>query len=1056
LDVRNTPFTTTRLNAFTVEVNQTAVLDFTLSVGSLEQSVTVDAQAVRVEAATAELGSVISQRQVVDLPLNGRNFTQLLALQPGATPVSTAQTGGGNGGLRSSINPAVNGATNRSNQILIDGMLNLAFQTTAAIPPIIDTIQEFKVQSHNDQAEYGGVLGGIINVATKSGTNQLYGSAWEFVRNNAFDARGPFLATVLPYRWNQFGGMLGGPVYVPKLYNGRNRTFFMIAYEGDRLHQPGTNFYNVPTAAQYAGDFNSVKQQIFDPFSTVPDPAKVGQFLRTPFPGNQIPVSKMDPAVIYYAKTLLPTTPSATLISGFNSLDTTPTIDAVNSYQMRFDQVISQKDLVFFRWTGRIDNQTSSGGIAHLIGNQYSDAKSYVLAYTHTFSPTTVITFEGGRIWQPSTNRVKFEGGFVPSDFFQKVGFSPYLSLTYSLTGTQMVPGLSPAGYWGVSGGGISGGYENANGAEGLDNRELKGDLTKIIGRHTIKIGAELDNMEFLNGNAQAVVQYQPTNTADPEALGTTGNALASLFLNVPNNLQTRNNIATVRNGFIAVAFAEDQWKVSDRLTLNFGLRYDRVFFPKFGTTALHDKYIGTMDFNNGTYLVQDVPASCAQLGQFPCIPTPDGGLPAHVVDNHGANVMRDFAPRNLGPRFGFAYRLNQQTVLRGGFGIFYDTWAGLMQLSQNLGGVWPDSGQLLLSNMNNPSADHPNPTVTGTNPLAGQANALWPTPTPFTAVQWYYDPNLKDPYSMQWNFGVQREIGQNSVLTVNYVGSGARRVDIGSPYNTALTPGPGNPQARALYPYVVSTYWDRSWGRSSYEGLQVLFEKKYSNGLALTASFTRSKTIDYACDGWFGVEGCSNQDPYHIANDRSVAGFDIPNSFTLGAVYALPFGKGKPLRTGSSALNYVIGNWQLNTITVLRSGQPYTVVLSGDVANTGNANSSYMRPNLIGITTPSNQTPNGWILSSGFATPAAFTFGNLGRNTFRSDWGKNVDLSVFREFPVKERLTFVLRTEAFNLFNVSTFGVPINNLTNPNFGKVTSLAVQQPRELQLSLKVRF
>jgi len=355
------------------------------------------------------------------------------------------------------------------------------------------------------------------------------------------------------------------------------------------------------------------------------------------------------------------------------------------------------------------------------------------------------------------------------------------------------------------------------------------------------------------------------------------------------------------------------------------------------------------------------------------------------------------------------------------------------------------------------PSASQLTPNTTALNPLANaSANALWPAPTPFNQTQWYFDPNLKDPYSMQWNFGIQHQFSASTIMSANYVGSGTRRVDIGTFYNTALTPGPGSPTARSLYPYAGATYWDRAWGRSDYEALQFSLEKRYTNGLAYILAYTRSKAIDMVCSGYYGTEGCAGQNAYDMAADRSVSGFDIPNLFSFSWVYELPIGKGKALDTGHAALNYILGNWQVNGITVLRSGQPYTVTLTGDSANIGDSK-TYLRPNLVGNTTPANLTANGWLLRSGFAIPPQYSFGNLGRNTFRSDWGKNVDLSIFRRFPIQESLALEFRAEAFNVFNVTTFGLPNGNLSDAvNFGKVTTVAQQQPRELQLSMKLSF
>jgi hypothetical protein len=255
------------------------------------------------------------------------------------------------------------------------------------------------------------------------------------------------------------------------------------------------------------------------------------------------------------------------------------------------------------------------------------------------------------------------------------------------------------------------------------------------------------------------------------------------------------------------------------------------------------------------------------------------------------------------------------------------------------------------------------------------------------------------------------------------------------------------------LFPYIAPTYYDRSWGRSNYNSLQFMLNKHYSNGLAYMISYTWSKSIDIGCSGWFGVEGCSVQDPYHFNNDRSVSGFDVPHVLTVSWLYQLPIGKDKFLHTGSRVADYILGNWQVNGITALRSGIPYTVMVSGDVANTGNT--GYERLNLIGNPTPANQGPGQWLVRSAFAVPAPYTFGALGRYPFRADWSKNVDLSIFRQFSIRESKALEFRAEAFNVFNNTVYNAPTADFNSPNFGKVLSIA-NSPRQLQLGAKIIF
>ena len=306
----------------------------------------------------------------------------------------------------------------------------------------------------------------------------------------------------------------------------------------------------------------------------------------------------------------------------------------------------------------------------------------------------------------------------------------------------------------------------------------------------------------------------------------------------------------------------------------------------------------------------------------------------------------------------------------------------------------------------------------------------------------------------MQWNFGIQHQLNNSTVITTNYVGSGSRRLFIGGYYNVALTPGPGNPRDRSPFPYITPTFYDRSWGRSNYHAFQFMLDKKFSRGLAYIVSYTWSKCIDIASSGWYGVEGHSSQNPYNFNSDRSVCGFDLPHVFTANWVYQLPIGPGKPFNPSNKVLSYVLGNWQLNGIVLLRSGQPYNLSVPGDIANT--ANNGYMRPNYIGGDIKlSNPTPAKWFNTSAFAVPAAFTFGTAGRHILRTDGYENFDFSIFRQFPFTEGKWLEFRAEMFNAFNGIVYGTPTGDILSSSFGQVFGTA-NQARQVQLALKFIF
>ncbi|MEO7142882.1 MAG: carboxypeptidase regulatory-like domain-containing protein, partial [Bryobacteraceae bacterium] len=385
LEIGKAGFRSTQIPELTLEVNQTATADATLAVGAVQQTVEVAASAEMIQSATAELGAVISEKQVVDLPLNGRNFTQLLSLTPGAAPINGPQqsNGFGNTAIGTAYSfPAFNGQQNRSNFFMTDGLNNqAAFASTYVVPPIIDDVQEFKVNSHNDQAEFGGSLGGIVNVVTKSGTNEYHGDLWEYLRNTDLNARGTFDPAVTPFHQNQYGVTFGGPVSIPKLYDGHNKTFFFFGYESFRYSQSNFGFIRVPTPLELSGNFTGPNEpkQIFNPFTTRPDPSNPNVFIRDPFPGNIIPQSLLDPRMVSYAQALLPK-PVFTGVSDRNAINTDPTIQAQDEYTGRVDQNIGTKNFIWFRWSNIILDQVLATNLPGLDENTHNPGLNWGLS----------------------------------------------------------------------------------------------------------------------------------------------------------------------------------------------------------------------------------------------------------------------------------------------------------------------------------------------------------------------------------------------------------------------------------------------------------------------------------------------------------------------------------------------------------------------------------------------------------------------------------------------------------------------------------------------------
>jgi hypothetical protein len=577
---------------------------------------------------------------------------------------------------------------------------------------------------------------------------------------------------------------------------------------------------------------------------------------------------------------------------------------------------------------------------------------------------------------------------------------------------------------------------------------------SKLIGTHMLKVGAEYNRVQWYYENGVTTIGFADAQTADPLRLSTTGSALASYLLAVPNDATRRDIFETMPWwGGVIGFYVQDAWKATPQLTINMGLRYDRTFIPTAGTDKDNNNYVGDMDYNNGLYILQRMAPPCEQAKKAPCIPTPAGApagwLPEHVVLSPSGKVYKD-TTRNFQPRFGLAYRLGSKTVLRGSSGVYFDNYSGVTQLARNFIGTWPSLGWQQAVNLNYPTTTALTPNVSAFNPLP---SAVLPLFDPLMQSIYSGDPNWENAYSIQWNFGVQHQITDSLLMTANYVGSGTHRTTVGGRYNVARTPGPGNWRDRAPFPYMgIPSSWDRSWGNANYNALQTSLERRWAAGLAFTVSYTWSKAIDPGSSGFFGVEGNSIQNPYDMRTDRSVSSYDIPHNLVLSWVYDFPFGKGKKFQTGSRVVDYLLGNWQLNGIADIRSGQPVNVTISGDIANTGNV--GYMRPNVVGDWHVSESTPARWFAKEAFAAPQAFTFGGAGRNILRTDGVHRFDMSAFRKIPINERFYAQLRVEAYNVFNTVTYGAPTSEFNSVNFGRV--LSAQASRSLQIGARLYF
>jgi len=1039
-------------NGIVLEVSEAAIFNFAMKVGSSDQTVTVSAENVGVETSTAELGTVIGNKEVNNLPLNGRNFTQLLELTPGVSRVSVGQNAAGGVAahpIGQFTYPSVNGQRNRSNMFALDGGNNDGQYTgTYNYAPIIDDVQEFKVQTHDDLAEFGQVTGGIVNVVTKGGTNSYHGSLYDYIRNNYFDAGGYFATAESALRQNQFGGTFGGPVRLPR-YDGRNRTFFFFAYEGFRQTQATqSTLVTTPTAAQLNGDFSNLLAKgivIYNPFSTQPDPAHPGQYLRTAFPNNQIPPNLLSSAALAYAKAIFPA-PSTSLPGG-NVYDNTPIYTNSDSYTVRVDQAIGQHDLLYGRLSIYTEPYSSSTSLPNTLNENVLSGYNLAVREVHTFNPTSVLEAYFTR--NIGTDKLQLTYLSAPSNFGSTLiadGFSSSFLSGFAGPQSTIIPGISITGYLGVA----TAFDQTPNNA---NTYEYGAAFSKVLGRHTIKVGASMATNNFqeaIDTATETTSSFQTSNLENPTSPSgaSTGDALASFLLGVPTSATRRTALEREHGGYVNGGYIQDQFKVMRNLTINFGERWDVTVWPVYGYLGDGQGYVGDMNLANGTYVLSAVPPACSSTQGAPCIPS--GTLPANVVVTPFKNrALHGTDYSNWQTRVGFAYQPAAVTSVHGAYGRFYDEWS-VNQAAQNVGGTWPSVGLLSQASLNSTT-----PTNLIGDPLLLGSTTIQPAATPFGNATTYVSPNEKTPFSDQWNLGIDQAFGKSAVLIINYVGSHSSRLDLGGLHNTAEYPAAGTAAqvaSRREYPYIVPTSYSDSVGNSNYNALQTSLRESGSHGLTYLFSYTWSKSIDLACSGYFGVEGCLLQDPYHPQTDRSVSGFDLTNIFSASVVYEIPFGRGRAYQSSSAVVNGVLGGWQVNSITSFTSGAPYSVTVTGDIANVGN---TLVQANLVGNPNPANRSASEWINPAAFVSPPRYTFGTFGRNALRSDGYKDEDLSLFKNFRLPDNAALEFRAEVFNLTNTQIFAAPTSTVGSPTFGVISALATPA-RQMQFALKILF
>ncbi len=1053
LTVEMSGFKTLKVPDFTVAVGQTVTQNMKLEVGQVSQAVEVTAASPLLQASTSDLGNVIQEQVVHDLPLNGRNFTQLMLLTPGVNPVSVAQgptsdpgfSTEGNTGLPGSAlsNASIQGQQNRSKIYFYDGIINTSVRGTSyTVLPDIDMIQEFKVQSHNDKAEYGGVTGGVINMYSKSGTNQFHGSAFWLLRNDVFDARDPYRDSLrsspLPFRQNQFGATFGGPII-------HDKTFFYGGYDGWRYRDVANVQGLYPTTPEFNGDFSNTPygRAIYNPYSTR---TVDGKLVRDVFPDMKIPNELISPLMQGFMKAY-GVQPNLAGDPDYNFRQSRARSDDANSFQIKVDHHFSDVDNVFFRWNEqRITNfqpiTDRSGSHGNVINRNYGGG------WLHTFSPTLVLEVRGGTATQPAED--------APQE--HELGIQPLIDLGFK--DVQRFGGLLAS----IGGNPWNGATYGNRGAapRGNPNYSLTANLTWLHGNHNFKTGIQYIRIDRLQVNDYQQFSFDEQVTADPQNLGATGDNVASALLGLPSEY-TGSLPADSTLSFYAQTwsgFFQDEWKVKPNLTINLGLRYDYL-------TRVHGKTDRMLqsgpDIATGEWLISSVntPPPCSDASGAPCIPAAslaDIPYSDHIKVLGEKDAILKPIKDNWGPRIGVAWQADPKTVVRAGYGLVYDALPSRSQYAQHQFEFW---GWPQSSGFDTGVVNRLGDPMQKVEDLQGSFPFVVPQPAPWNASGWFNDPNRSDGYSHQWNVQIQREMTNSLMAAVSYVGSYSGRLEYSGQANSAQSPGPGTPaevNARRPVPYLSGeALYEKSTATANYNSLQVKIQKHFSGGLASMFSYTWSKSIDTS-SGWFsaenGVGGRTTQDYYHPDTNRAVSAYDVPHIMTWATVYDLPFGHGKRW-VNEGVPSYILGNWQLNAVVLARSGQPFTPDVGGDIANIGPRSGwNYGRPNLIGDPHVANPSDAQWFNGAAFAKPV-FAYGNSGRDILRTDGVFNVDFSLFKEIPFGEKRSMQFRFESFNLFNHMDLGNPRTRIDQSNPGRITSIS-HPPRQLQFGIRLQF
>lgn len=991
----------------TLQVNTNVEANVTLTPRTTNEQVTVSSDAVMVQTTTSNLVQIVDSQRIVDLPLNGRNILQLMTLSAGVSDrgavggtVQVNTIGGGQYANPVSINGARGNATN----FLLDNADNNDGYTNIAEPyPNPDAIQEFSIQTSNFDAQYGRQVGGVVNAVTRSGTNQFHGTAFDFLRNYKMNARNFFSGRDALKR-NQYGGTVGGPLFIPGLYNGKNKTFFFFSYQGtkERVSTPGA-LRTAPSEAMKNGNFSSWLMP--DGTGAIRDPLSSNQY----FPGNIIPMSRFDPV----SRNLLSYIPSTT-DPAYQLRFGTP-VNPIDDYQYigRLDQVISPKQRISARvfylfydrkWVSIPNN------LLYVVTGQYGGSTNITANHSYTFSPRVL--------------------NDLTATFHQTTPTaqpSPELDISFSSLGarTQYIPGFATMDVGITNWAGITLGL----GYYGPQATYQVGDtISYSTGKHNLRVGGEvkryrLDISSYWLSGGSATFNGQMLS--DP-GRSNAGNAFAEFVLGTGSAWRQQSYWSSRIYNWSTGLFAQDDIRLTQKLTVNLGVRWD----PRFDINEIYKK---RMTWVPGS---QSVTYPNAPVGlQFQRDPGFENGI---IPTQWGL----------LAPRVGFAYQVLPRTVIRSAYGIFFDTYMSIFNNRTAAG--QPFVAQSVLNGPYQLADPYAGGAILNPNPIVPGPDFQF-TPYGTWGLQ---APDLKVGYMQNWNFVIEHQLPGDWLLRGAYVGSKGTRL-LNSPEINPGVYGPGataaNVNQRRIYQPIGGLQLASGSGWSKYQSAQFTVQKRFSQGFSILANYTISKSIDIS--SYATAEGNSTgPDPFNYNNNRGLSDFDTPQRLVVSGIVEHPRLEGK-----NPVMRTILGGWQSNFIFTAQSGTPITILSGVDNALMGvglnRADFTGAPIDLAGGRSRAEEI-DAWFNPAAFRQNAVGTIGEIGRNTLRSPGAWNADYSAFKEFAIQERAKIQFRGELFNAFNHTRLGAPNTTVISPQFGKITS--AYSPRIIQLALKFVF